>query len=316
MSALTLWSLFGCVTLVIGSCLVLIYEYNKDKRVEERLKMVRRTTEQYHKTGINNDSDPEDISKIAFMLSRLGASVASSGILPGKTLAELSTTLSAAGFASRHALTMFVGTKIALMILLPPTTFLLMDFLQFSSTGLMLGTGGAAVAGLLLPDMVVRHLRDRHLKAVELGLADALDMLVICAEAGLALEPAITRVGREIAPAHPSVSREFLQTANEMRIASDYRGALTQMGNRTGLEGIKRLTTTMVQTLQYGTPLTQALRVLSAELRTEMITRFEARAARLPVLLTLPMILFILPCVFLVVGGPAVIQVAHIFHKG
>ncbi len=81
------------------------------------------------------------------------------------------------------------------------------------------------------------------------------------------------------------------------------------MGTRTGLESLKRLGATLVQTLQYGTPLSQALRTLSAEMRTEMLTRFEERAARLPVLLTVPMIVFILPTVFAVVGGPAVLKV-------
>jgi tight adherence protein C len=169
------------------------------------------------------------------------------------------------------------------------------------------------VIGLLGPDWTIRWLRGRHLAAVENGLPDALDMLVICAEAGLPLEPAIARVGREIRPAHPAVSVEFLQTASEMRIVSDHRLILTQLGTRTGLAGCKRLATTLVQTLQYGTPLVDALRVLAAEMRTELLTRFEARAARLPVLLTLPMIVFILPCVFLVVGGPAIIQVIRVF---
>ena len=88
--------------------------------------------------------------------------------------------------------------------------------------------------------------------------------------------------------------------------------ALTNLGTRTGLDCLKRLGSTLIQTMQYGTPLSAALRVLAAELRQETLTKFEERAARLPVLLTLPMILFILPCVFLVVGGPAVIQVVNV----
>jgi tight adherence protein C len=78
---------------------------------------------------------------------------------------------------------------------------------------------------------------------------------------------------------------------------------------------VKRLATTLVQTIQYGTPLSQALRTLAAEMRQDMLTRFEARAARLPVLLTVPMIVFILPCVFLVVGGPAMLQVMKVMHN-
>ena len=91
--------------------------------------------------------------------------------------------------------------------------------------------------------------------------------------------------------------------------------ALTNMGVRTGLEGIKRMASVLVQTMKYGTPLSDALRVLSAEMRQEMLIRYETRAARLPVLLTIPMILFILPCIFLIVGGPAAIQVDEVLSS-
>ena len=173
----------------------------------------------------------------------------------------------------------------------------------------------AGIAGLLLPDQVVRLLHNRHLRSVERGLPDALDMMVICSEAGLGLEPSIERVGREIAIAHPAVSEELLNVAREMRVNADRRIALLNMSARTGLICLRRLGVTLVQTLEYGTPLSQALRTLSAELRQEALTRFETRAARLPVLMTVPMILFILPCVFLIVGGPAVVRVMALMGK-
>ena len=162
---------------------------------------------------------------------------------------------------------------------------------------------------------MVRVLHGRHLKAVERGLPDALDMLVICSEAGLGLEPAIERVGREIASANPAVAEELLNSAREMRVNADQRAALVNMGARTGLVSLRRLGVTLVQTLQYGTPLSQALRTLSVEMRQEALTRFEARAGRLPVLLTVPMIVFILPCVFLIVGGPAIVHILQIMHR-
>ena len=125
----------------------------------------------------------------------------------------------------------------------------------------------------------------------------------------MGLEPAIDRVGREIGHAHQAVAEELLNVAREMRVNADRRAALMNMGTRTGLASLRRLGVTLVQTLQYGTPLSQALRTLSAEMRQEALTRFEARAGRLPALLTVPMIVFILPCVFLIVGGPAVVHV-------
>ena len=96
-----------------------------------------------------------------------------------------------------------------------------------------------------------------------------------------------------------------------MKILSDRRQALVNMGERTGLDSMTRLGSTLAQSLKYGTPLTQALRTLSAEMRQMQLIRFEERAARIPVLLTIPMILFILPCIFLVVGGPAAVRVVQ-----
>jgi tight adherence protein C len=102
-------------------------------------------------------------------------------------------------------------------------------------------------------------------------------------------------------------------TAHELQMITDSRVALLNLGKRTALDSFKRLGATLVQTIQYGTPLSDALRTLSAEMRQEMLTRFEAKAARLPVMLTLPTALFILPCVFLIAGGPAIIQVMKTF---
>ena len=169
----------------------------------------------------------------------------------------------------------------------------------------------AGVAGLLIPDMVVRRIRTRYVARVERGVPDVLDLLVICTQAGLGLEAAIERVAGEIARAHPELARELAHTTGELRIAVDTQRVLIKLGTRTGLESLKRVTATLAQTLQFGTPLSGALRVLAAEMRQQVLTRFEERAARLPVMLTLPMILFIFPCLFIVVGGPAVIQLGR-----
>jgi tight adherence protein C len=170
----------------------------------------------------------------------------------------------------------------------------------------------AAVLGLLMPNIIVRRLRESYVRNVERGLPDALDMMVICAEAGLGLTATIGRVGAEIRPAHPAVSDELLLTANELNVAADTRIALTNLGNRTGLPALKQLGGALIQSQHYGTPLGEALRALAAEMRQIMLTRFEERAAKLPALLTVPMILFILPATFIVVGGPALIQVLRI----
>jgi tight adherence protein C len=140
-------------------------------------------------------------------------------------------------------------------------------------------------------------------------------MMVICGQAGLGLEASVERVGTEIAFAHPAVAAELTRTSREMQVNADIRTALVNLGSRTGLESARRLAAVLIQSMQYGTPLTQALRALSAEQRQELLVKFESKAAKLPVLLTLPMIIFILPCVFLIVAGPAMVDVYRAMMK-
>ena len=223
-------------------------------------------------------------------------------------------TLSAAGFRGGNGLGLFVGSKLLLLAAMPVLAWFGLGSLGVSNAVHIGGTASAAIIGMLGPDYVVRFRRAAFLRRVMQGLPDALDMMVICSEAGLPLEPTIARVAAEIGHAHPAVAAELLQTATELRLLADRRVALQNMGTRTGLESLKRLGTTLVQTLQYGTPLSQALRNLSAEMRQEMLTNFEAKAAKLPVLLTVPMIVFILPTVFAVVGGPAMLKVLASLH--
>jgi tight adherence protein C len=230
-------------------------------------------------------------------------------------LEELRLALHVAGFRGRHGLGLFVGTKLLLVIGLPLMTlmlpWLLHDNLPYPAALLAIAAG----IGLLTPDKIVQSLRKRHLLALEAGIPDALDMMVICGQAGLGLEASIERVGLEIHYAHPVVAEELTRTAHEMQVNADTRTALVNLGNRTGLESVRRLAGVLIQSIQYGTPLTLALRSLSAEQRQEMLVKFEGRAARLPVLLTIPMIVFILPCVFLVVAGPAMVDVYRTMMK-
>ena len=175
--------------------------------------------------------------------------------------------------------------------------------------------GACAVMGLMLPDYVVRSIRQRYLKGVEAGLPAALDLLIICAEAGMALEAGFERVAFEARDGAAATANELRITASEMKMLADRRQALVNMGKRTGLESMVRLGGVLAQSLKYGTPLTQALRILAAEMRQTVLTRFEARAARIPVLLTIPMIMFILPCVFVVVAGPAAVEVMRTMNQ-
>lgn len=245
----------------------------------------------------------------------LGRGIMASGLLPGKTRVELEQTLMGSGFRGPNALALFVGSKLILLAVSPGLGWLTANALGFKDLSRIAIVLALTVIGLLAPDFIVRRIRKQYLDEVEGGLPDALDLLTICAQAGLSLEPGMTRVAVELRRSRPAVSREFELTVRELEILSDSAVALSNMGKRTGLESLKRLTATLVQTMQYGTPLSEALRSLANEMRTMALIKFEERAARLPVLLTLPMILFILPCIFIIVGGPAGISIARNMAK-
>jgi tight adherence protein C len=245
-------------------------------------------------------------------ISAVGMMIARSGILSRKTLSEMTATLEAAGFRGGRGLGLFIGTKVLCLILVPAVLYFIMP--GQSTFWICVKIGGGAVFGLLLPELIATNIRKRHLAKVDAGIADALDMLVICADAGLALEAGLARVSQELSGLNSALAMELTQTSRELQIGSDMRRAMESLGQRTGLDTLKRLSTTLAQSLQYGTPLTQALRTLSAELRQEALVKFEERAGRLPTLMTIPMILFILPCVFLIVAGPAIVNVLSTLH--
>jgi tight adherence protein C len=242
----------------------------------------------------------------------LGQMIIRAGLVSVRTRAELELTLASVGLHVRNNLEIFIGSKIILLIGLPPLAIMALHGISLPRMLSIVIPAGAALAGLLLPDMVVRYRRKRYLQRVERGLPDALDLLVICSQAGLGLTAAIIRVAEEMKLGRQDIGNELALTAHDLQFVTDSRQALLKMGSRTGIDGLVRLGTTLVQSMQYGTPLSQSMRALSAEMRQDTLTRFENKAARIGVLLTLPMVVFILPCVFLVVGGPAAVQVFRI----
>jgi tight adherence protein C len=244
-------------------------------------------------------------------VSGIGHAIISCGLVPAATRGQLETMLRGAGVRGEQSVGVFFGAKMGTMIVLPVVVWLLIRNSGWSDLVTMFLPIAMGVLGLILPDMIVKQMRKRFMARLEKGLPDALDMMVICAQAGLGLGPAIIRVADEMKASYRDLGIEFSLTANELQIMSDTRVALHNLGHRTGLEAFRRLAMTLIQTIQYGTPLTDALRTLSSEMRQEALTAFEESAARLPTMLTLPMIIFILPCVFLIAGGPAIIQVMH-----
>lgn len=180
-------------------------------------------------------------------------------------------------------------------------------FKRFMSFAAALGVGYKG------PDIFIENMVKKRTDAIRKGLPDALDLLVICAESGLTVDAAFERVARELGRAYPELGEEFSLTSIELSFLTERRQAFENLSYRVNLDNVRGVVTTMIQTERYGTPLASALRVLSAEFRNERMMRAEEKAARLPAIMTVPLILFILPCLFVVILGPAACSIADAF---
>ena len=200
-----------------------------------------------------------------------------------------------------------------LMLYLVYGTDMFADWSPLKAYGLV---AGSFILAYKAPDLYLKNKIDNRSNAIRKGLPDALDLLVICAEAGLTVDAAFGRVARELGRAYPELGDEFTLTAIELGFLAERRQAFENLAQRVALDAVKGVVTTMVQTEKYGTPLASALRVLSAEFRNERMMRAEEKAARLPAIMTIPLILFILPTLFVVILGPAACSISDAFKGG
>ncbi|HSX53813.1 MAG TPA: type II secretion system F family protein [Sphingomonas sp.] len=192
-------------------------------------------------------------------------------------------------------------------------TELFADWTPLKSYGLVAGSFILAYKG---PDIYLKNKIQKRSAAIRKGIPDALDLLVICAEAGLTVDAAFGRVAKELGKAYPELGEEFSLTAIELGFLTDRRQAFENMAMRIDVDSVRGVVTTMIQTEKYGTPLASALRVLSGEFRNERMMRAEEKAARLPAIMTVPLILFILPVLFIVILGPAACSINDALMSG
>jgi tight adherence protein C len=173
---------------------------------------------------------------------------------------------------------------------------------------------GAAYLGMKLPQLFLKNLIQRRQLSVRRAFPDALDLLLICVEAGMSIEVAFKRVSQEIGSQSIALAEELTLTTAELSYLPDRRQAYENLSNRTGIDGVNAVCTSLIQAERYGTPLAQALRVLGQEIRDMRMAEAEKKAAALPPKLTVPMILFFLPVLFVVILGPAFIRVMEVRH--
>jgi tight adherence protein C len=173
----------------------------------------------------------------------------------------------------------------------------------------------AAIVGWLLPVVVARVGARKRARQIANELPQALDLIVVCLDAGLSLEDALTRVVNELGRSETTLTEELALLSADLQILPNRDEALQKMAARVDIPSVQTFVITLTQTLRYGTPLAQALRTIANELRNDALTQLEERANQLPALLTVPLMLFIMPTIFLIIGGPAVLKLIDVWGR-
>jgi tight adherence protein C len=238
-------------------------------------------------------------------------------LMRGQQVERTTAQLSRAGWRTSDALTAYIFAKAFVPLVFIGGALLLFWFkhqIGVSPKLVYLLLGLAVIFGLFGTDLVVKNVGDNRVKKLTRALPDALDLMVICAEAGLSLEASIKRVGNEMATVSQVMSDEFLLTAIELNFLPDRTRALQNLAKRADMPKLRALVNSLVQSERFGTPLANSLRVLSAEFRNERMMMAEEKAAKLPAIMTIPMITFILPSLFIVILGPVILHVLDTLH--
>jgi tight adherence protein C len=231
------------------------------------------------------------------------------------TIRQLRAKLIQAGIYSERAIPLFLGVKLGGLLVLP----VLVLFILWGSTsqrGLLMGIPIVlCTLGYFLPNLILNHLISSRQKKIRESLPDALDLLVVCVEAGQGLDAAIKRVSEDLQASSPIISQELLLVNLETMAGLERQHALKNLGERTGVEELISLCNVLIQSERFGTSIAQALKAQSDYMRVARRQRLEGLAAKTPVKLVFPMLLFIFPAIMVVLLGPAFIRLSEFFNK-
>lgn len=284
---------------------------------EARLKAMadRRATYKAAALGVGGKPGAQSGGLLRNLAKKVGAKKAKEKKKDG---VSLRTFLARAGIRHKDAPEYFLLAQVAFPFIFGGFTALYILVLAKISLSpmmsLLICAGGAAV-GYFAPRLWVQNRITKRKKALRRALPDALDLLVVCAEAGLALNAALDRVVRELTRSSAEIADELGLLLIELNFLDERRKAFANLCDRSDLDEFRSIANTLQQAEKYGTPLAQALRVLGADFRQERLTKAEEKAARLPAILTVPMIIFILPTLFIVIIGPAILKTLDSLSK-
>ena len=232
-------------------------------------------------------------------------------LLRGTAADQTTRKLRRAGFMSRDATVVYIFIKLALplalgflMILLTSTSSLI----DVPENMILPTCMGAVLAGFMLPELYIKNVADKRREVLTLVLPEGLDLLTICVEAGLSIDAAFRRVAKEMRDPMPELSAEFEMTAIELTYLPDRQQALENMTERSDSPAVAALVNALRQTEKYGTPLANSLRILSQEFRQTRASKAEEKGARMPALMTVPLMVFVLPTLITVLLAPAIMS--------
>ena len=282
-----------------------------------RLKVVTKQREELSKHQIDRLRQTRRRRSIA-QIGQLGPIKAVLGRLSRESTKAIRLKLAMAGWRGQVPMNVYAIVRVLSPIVFGAVTAAFLfgaANLDMDLNYLILICVGATVAGFFFPNVIVANVVSRRQQELRKGMPDALDLLVICVEAGLAMDASINRIVAEIEDSSPILAEEFGLTGVELAFLGDRREALLNLGERTGLAEFKSLVTALIQAERHGVSLAATMRLLAEENRAARLTRAEEKAGRLPATLTVPMMVFFLPVLFIVLLGPAAILVLETFGK-
>ncbi len=295
----------------VVSVVLALYNFVVDNALKKRLTNIVRQGRAPVDTSLSRTAGTHKVASVISILSKLS--------LPAEGWQSSSVQIKflQAGIHHKNAPQYYFAIKTLLTLVLPVVLALFLHFTQPNlpiarTLFLVLLT---ATAGNYLPAILLRYITKKRIKRLRNSLPDMIDLMVICTESGMGIDAAIARISHEMVRNNPDLAQEFYLSALEMRAGANRTEALRNLALRTSLEDLEDLVSLIVQSDKFGTSLATSLRVQSDMMRSRRTQRAEELAAKIPVKMTVPLILFIFPALLLVLLGPAIIQVMEVFSK-
>ena len=295
----------------VVSVVLALYNFVVDNALKKRLTNIVRQGRAPVDTSLSRTAGTHKVASVISILSKLS--------LPAEGWQSSSVQIKflQAGIHHKNAPQYYFAIKTLLTLVLPVVLALFLHFTQPNlpiarTLFLVLLT---ATAGNYLPAILLRYITKKRIKRLRNSLPDMIYLMVICTESGMGIDAAIARISHEMVRNNPDLAQEFYLSALEMRAGANRTEALRNLALRTSLEDLEDLVSLIVQSDKFGTSLATSLRVQSDMMRSRRTQRAEELAAKIPVKMTVPLILFIFPALLLVLLGPAIIQVMEVFSN-